>query len=247
VPPLDFFAMTQAKDGAEVPLLVRKGPRNAPLLATRQYELGRSAIFSADPDSLGSLAWIRWDRYAQFWSQLVSWVAREGDSGPFSLRVQESNDGSMEFEAQKADPVPVANLFCRITGPGLDNDVAMSQVATSTYRAESPPLRRGKYSIALIIKAGDTERVLVRREIASKGAQALDAAELRLRAPNEDLLRTIAADTGGEFDAPVSKIVRRSGAMITTYQSIDRLLLPAAILTLLLAILVQRRFSRRLA
>jgi Ca-activated chloride channel homolog len=247
VPPLDFFAMTQAKEGAEVPLLVRKGPRNAPLLATWQYELGRSAIFSADPDSLGSLAWIRWDRYAQFWSQLVSWVAREGDSGPFSLRVQESNDGSMEFEAQKADPVPVANLFCRITGPGLDNDVAMSQVATSTYRAESPPLRRGKYSIALIIKAGDTERVLVRREIASKGAQALDAAELRLRAPNEDLLRTIAADTGGEFDAPVSKIVRRSGAMITTYQSIDRLLLPAAILTLLLAILVQRRFSRRLA
>jgi Ca-activated chloride channel homolog len=243
LPPLDFFAVTQAKDGAEVPLLVRKGPRSAPLLATWQYELGRSAIFSADPDSLGSLAWIRWDRYAQFWSQLVSWVAREGDSGPFSLSVRDTTDGSLEMEAQKADPLPVSNLFCRITGPGLDNDVAMSQVGTSTYRAESAPLRRGKYQLTLIVKAGDTERVLVRREIASKGAQAIDAAELRLRAPNESLLRTIAMDTGGEFAAPVSRIVQRSGAMITAYQSEDQLLLPLAMLTLLAAIFVQRRYS----
>jgi Mg-chelatase subunit ChlD/uncharacterized membrane protein len=241
LPPLDFFAMTQAKDGAEVPLLVRKGQRSAPLLATWQYELGRSAIFSADPDSLGSLAWIRWDRYAQFWSQLVSWVAREGDSGPFSLRVRESNDGALEFEAEKADPLPVNNLFCRITGPSLDNDVAMSQIGTSTYRGESTPLRRGKYGLALIIKAGDTERVLLRREIASRGAQALDAAEMKLRAANEPLLRTVAVDTGGEFNAPISKIVQRSGAMVTAYHSIDQLLLPVAIVMLLLAIFVQRR------
>jgi Mg-chelatase subunit ChlD/uncharacterized membrane protein len=242
LPPLDFFAMTQAKDGAEVPLLVRKGPHSAPLLAIWQYELGRSAIFSADPDSLGSLAWTRWNRYAQFWSQLVSWVAREGDSGPFSLRVSDSNDGSLEFDVEKADPLPMNNLFCRITGPGLNNDVAMSQVGTSTYRAESAPLKRGKYGLALIIKAGDTERVLLRREVASKGAQALDVAELRLRAANEPLLRTIAAGTGGEFDVPVSKIVQRSGAMITAYESVDRLLLPLAIVTLLLAVFVHRRF-----
>jgi Mg-chelatase subunit ChlD/uncharacterized membrane protein len=242
LPPLDFFAITQAKDGAEVPLVVHKGSRSAPLLATWQYELGRSAIFSADPDSLGSLAWIRWDHYAQFWSQLVSWVAREGDSGPFSLRVRDSNDGSLELEAQKADPLPVSNLFCRITGPGIANDVAMSQVGTSTYRGESAPLRRGKYALALIIKAGDTERVLLRREIASEGAEALDAAELKLRGANELLLRTIATTTGGEFDAPVSRIVRRSGAMITAYQSINNLLLPLAMVTLLLAVFVQRRY-----
>jgi Mg-chelatase subunit ChlD/uncharacterized membrane protein len=242
LPPLDFFALTQAKDGAEIPLLIRKGSRSAPLLATWQYELGRSAIFSADPDSLGSLAWIRWDRYAQFWSQLVSWVARDGDSGPFSLHVSDFNDGSLEFEAEDADPLPVNNLFCRITGPGVNDDIAMSQVGSSTYRAESAPLKRGKYQLALIIKGGDMERVLLRREVASKGAEALDAAELRLRAANIPLLRTIAADTGGEFDAPVSKIVRRSGAMITTYESVDRLLLPLAILSLLIAVFIYRRY-----
>jgi uncharacterized membrane protein len=242
LPPLDFFAMTQAKDSAEVPLLIRKGSRSAPLLATWQYQLGRSAIFSADPDSLGSLAWIRWDHYAQFWSQMVSWVAREGDSGPLSLRVKPSADGSLTIEAQKADVIPVSNLFCRITGPGLDSDVALSQIGTSTYQGESPPLRRGKYQLALLVKAGDMERVLLRRDVAVEGAESVDAAELRLRPANEQLLRTIAVDTGGEFDAPVGKIVQRSGAMVTAYESIDWLLLPLAMFGLLIATLLRRRY-----
>jgi len=240
LPPLDFFAMTQAKDGAEVPLLIRKGPHSAPLLATWQYALGRTAIVSADPDSLGSIAWIRWNRYAQFWSQLVSWVAREGDSGPFNLRVNVSDDGSLELQAQNTDPIPVSNLFCRITGPALAADVAMSQAGTATYQGESPPLRRGKYGLALIVKAGDTERVLLRRDIAVEGSQALNGAELRLRPVNEPLLRTIAAETGGAFNAPAAEIVRHSGALITTYESIDWILLPLAILTLLLSVFLRR-------
>jgi Ca-activated chloride channel homolog len=242
LPPLDFFAMTQAKDGAEVPLLIRKGPHSAPLLAVWQYELGRAATFSADPDSLGSLAWIRWDRYAQFWSQLVSWVARQGDSGPFTLRVRNSPDGSLAIEAQKADPIPASNLFCRITGPSLDSDIAMSQVGTSSYRGESAPLRRGKYSLILLTKAGDSERVLLRRDVAVTGSQALDAAELRLRPPNDTLLRTIAAETGGSFNAPVTTIVHRSGATVKVYESLDRRLLMVAIAALLLEVFIRRRY-----
>ncbi|MGH7933644.1 MAG: VWA domain-containing protein, partial [Candidatus Binataceae bacterium] len=103
IPPIDFYALTQARDGAEVPLMINEGVKSAPLLATWQYELGRSAIFAADPDSIGSLAWIRWDRYAEFWSQLVSWVARPGDSGPFTLRLKNEPDGSIQIDAQKAD------------------------------------------------------------------------------------------------------------------------------------------------
>jgi Ca-activated chloride channel family protein len=242
IPSLDFFAMTQAKDGAEVPLLIRKGSRSAPLLAIWQYELGRSAVFSADPDSLGSLGWIRWPHYVQFWSQLISWVAREGDSGPFTLRVLDSNDGSLELEAQKADSFPVSNLFCRITGPGLNDDVAMSQIDSFTYRGDSAPLRRGKYHLALLIKAGDTEQVLVQREIASKGPEAPDAAELRLHRTNEPLLKTIAASTGGQFDAPVAEITRPSGTAIITYEPIDQILLPLTAATFLLAILIRRRY-----
>jgi Ca-activated chloride channel homolog len=242
IPPIDFFAVTEAKEGAEVPLVVRKGQRSAPLLATWQYALGRSAIFSADPDSMGSLAWIRWNHYAEFWSQLVSWVAREGDSGPFTLHVRNATDGTLEIEAQKADAMPVSNLFCRVTGPGHALDVAMSQVGTSIYHGELAPLPRGKYSLVLMVKAGDTERVLLRRDIAVAGSQAADAAELRLRPPNLALLREIGRQTGGDFDAPVSKILQRTGATVTTYHSVEPLLLPLTIILVLSEIYVRRRF-----
>jgi Mg-chelatase subunit ChlD len=241
IPPIDFFAVTQAKEGAEVPLMVRRGPRSTPLLAIWQYELGRAAIFSADPDSMGSLPWIRWDRYSQFWSQLISWVARDGDSGPFSMTV-DSSGGALEIEARKADSVPVGNLFCRITGAGRAADIAMTQVGASLYHGESAPLPRGKYNLALMIKAGDTERVLLRREIAVPGSQAADSAEMRLRPANEPLLREIAQATGGGFDAPVSAILRHRGATVIIHHSLDWILLPLAILMLLSEVFIRRRY-----
>ena len=241
IPPIDFFAFTRSKEGSETPLIVRQGSISAPLIATWQYELGRSAVFAADPDSMGSLAWIRWNRYAEFWSQLISWVSREGDSGPFSLHLRNSTDGSFEIEAQKVDQLPVSNLFCRITGPGRDFDVAMTQVGSSLYHGESSPLARGTYNLALMIKAGDTENVLLRREVAMAGPDAADSAEMRLRPPDFALLRQLAQATGGGFNAPVSNILSPRGAMVTTYRSLDSTLLPLAIFLLLAEVFVRRR------
>ena len=170
IPPIDFFAEARTKSGAEVPLVIRSPAQTSPLLATWQYELGRSAVFVADPDSMGSLAWIRWDRYAEFWSQLVNWVARAGDSGPFSLRISNAADGALTIEADDADTIPVGNLFARITGPGPAIDVAMTQVDATTYRGETASLPNGKYVVTLMIKAGDTERVLLRRDVAAVGS-----------------------------------------------------------------------------
>ncbi len=66
----------------------------SPLLAAWQYGLGRAVVFTADPDSLATLSWIRWNRYAEFWSQLVNWAMRPGDAGPFSMRVETASDGA---------------------------------------------------------------------------------------------------------------------------------------------------------
>jgi Ca-activated chloride channel family protein len=241
IPPMDFYDQTDPKDGAEVPLEVTLGTTSAPLLITWQYELGRSAVFAGDPDSLGSLAWIRWDHYAEFWSQLVSWVARAGDAGPFTLRVGDSPDGTLTIEAEKADALPVTNLFARITAPGRAADVALTQVGDSLYRGESAPLPRGKYDVVLMVKAGDTERVLQERPIAVAGPGAADAAELRLRPANDGLLRALAENTGGLFNGSVAEDLRPAGAMVQGYRGINELLLPLAIVLMLGEVLVRRR------
>jgi len=242
IPPIDFFAATAAKDGEQVVLRVNRGDKSAPLLAAWQYGLGRSAIFAADPDSLATLGWIRWDRYAQFWSQLATWTMRQGDSGMFTIRISGAADGSETIEVEKSDSNPVSNLMCRITGPAHAIDLPLTQVGASLYTGEAGPLPRGKYTATLMIKAVDTERVLMQREFASAGSLPADAAELRIRPPNVGLLEQLGSATHGGFGASAEEITRHTGATVTVRRSADSMLLPVAIALFLGEVFVRRRY-----
>ncbi len=243
IPPIDYFALTTPKDGAQVPLKITSHDSSAPLLAAWQYGLGRAVVFTADPDSLAMLSWIRWNRYAEFWSQVVNWTMREGDSGPFTMRVTTAPDGALRVDAEEADPIPVSNLVLRVTGSGRAMDVPMTQVDTALYRGDLGPLPRGKYTGALMIKgAGDTERVLTQRVFASTGTAPADADELRIRPPNLALLKTLAEATGGALDAQPAEILKPTGRQVTVRRSAEPLMLPLAIVLFLGEVFVRRRF-----
>lgn len=242
IPPIDYFASTVLKDGAQAPLKVTRGRVSTPLLAAWQYGLGRAAVFAADPDSLATLSWIRWNRYAEFWSQLATWAMRHGDPGPFSMQLRAAPDGSVRIDAEKADSAPVSNLVCRITGAGTALDVPMTQAGASLYFGEVVPLPRGKYAATLMLKAGDTERVLLQREFASVGSLPADAAELRIHSPNYALLKRLATSTGGAFDASAGEIVKRSGATVTVYRSAEPYVLPLVFALFLAEVFVRRRY-----
>ncbi len=242
IPPIDYFATTLPKDGAQVPLKITRRDSSSPLLAAWQYGLGRAVVFTADPDSLATLSWIRWNRYAEFWSQLVNWAMRQGDAGPFSMRVETASDGAVRIEAEKVDNSPVSNLVLRVTGNGHAMDVPMTQTDASLYRGELGQLPRGKYTAALMIKGGDTERVLMQREFASTGTASADADEVRIRPRNLTLLKNLALATGGAMDATPAEILKPSGELITVHRSAEPLLLPLAIVLFLGEVFVRRRF-----
>ncbi len=242
IPPIDFFAAAAPKDGAQVTLKVVRADKSAPLLAAWQYGLGRTAIFAAEPDSLATLSWIRWNRYAEFWSQLVGWTMRQGDSGMFTMRVHGAPDGSITVEAERADPNPVSNLVCRITGPGRAIDVAMTEADASIYRGEVGPLPRGKYAATLMFKAGDSEKILEQREFAAAGSIPADSAEVRIKPPNLELLRKLSSATHGAFDAPAATIARHSGQTVAFRRSADPWLIPLAIMLFLGEVFVRRRY-----
>jgi len=246
IPPIGLFATTVPKDGAAVPLRIRRNDTASPLLAAWQYGLGRSAVFAADTDSTASLSWVRWNRYAEFWSQLVSWVMRQGDSGPFSLRVHDAAGGVLILQAEKADNASVNNLVCRISGAGgaAGNamDVPMTESGRAVYTGESAPLRRGKYNVTLMVKDGDTERVLVRREVAVPKAGPADQAELKLRPANLNLLRELARATGGAVGVPPARMLEPRGQLVTIYRNADPYLLPLVIVLLLGEVFVRRRY-----
>jgi uncharacterized membrane protein len=242
IPPIGLFATTLPKDGAAVPLRIRRNDTASPLLAAWQYGLGRSAVFAADTDSTASLSWVRWNRYAEFWSQLVSWVMRQGDSGPFSLRVHNAAGGVLNLQAEKADNAPVNNLVCRISGAGGAMDVPMTESGRAVYTGESAPLRRGKYNVTLMVKDGDSERVLVRREVAVPEAGPADQAELRLRPVNLDLLRELAGATGGAVGVSPARMLEPRSQLVKIYRNANPYLLPLVIILLLGDVFVRRRY-----
>ena len=47
-----------------------------PLLATGRYGEGRIAVFTSDLEGRWSSAWLRWDRFGVFWTQLARSVMR---------------------------------------------------------------------------------------------------------------------------------------------------------------------------
>ncbi len=242
IPPVEYFTTTEAKDGARVPLMIEQGQTRAPLVAAWQYGLGRSAVLALDTDSLSALNWIKWDRYAEFWSQLVTWTMREG-SGAFDLQIKSSSREGLVIVAQKGDKVPAGTLVCRIAGQHRTFDVAMTQEGDSLYRGDSSTLARGKYTATLMRKEHDTEQVLATRQFAVADLPRADAAELSLHPPNRELLSRLASMTGGRMNAKPADILRHTGAVVTVYRSADWWLLPFAIAMILAEVLVRRRYT----
>jgi hypothetical protein len=156
--------------------------------------------------------------------------------------VRTQSDGALSLEAEKADAVPVPNLVCRISGPGHLVDVPMTQTDASLYTGEVGPLARGRYVATLMIKAGDTERVLTHRDFASLGELPSDAAELRLRPANVDLLGRLALSTRGALDAAPEAVAAHHGGTVTIRREAWPELLPLAILLFLGEVFVRRRF-----
>jgi Mg-chelatase subunit ChlD len=243
IPRLEFFTTTAPKTGASVPLRIERSKESVPLIASWQYGLGRTAIFAADTDTLAALSWIRWDRYAQFWSQLVTWTMRS-DPGMFDIAVEQNADQAIEVRAEKADAAgPASNLVCRITGAGASLDLAMTQTGDCVYTGSGPTLPRGKYTATLMNKAGEREEILASNEFAVASKGAAGSAELKLLAPNLALLRQLAAETGGGFGESPAEVARRRGAKVTIRRSAESILVPIAIALVLGEIFVRRRFA----
>jgi hypothetical protein len=156
--------------------------------------------------------------------------------------VHNAAGGVLSLQAEKADNGPVNNLVCRITGASTAMDVPMTESGRAVYTAESAPLRRGKYNVTLMVKDGDTERVLVRREVAVPEAGPADQAELRLRPANLDLLRQLARATGGAVAAPPAQVLEHRGELVTVYRDANPYLLPLVIVLILGEVFVRRRF-----
>jgi Ca-activated chloride channel homolog len=230
------YVVTRPKPTSEVILASEAGD---PLLSWWRYGLGMSVAFTSDAKSKWAADWISWPNFGKFWAQIVRHAMRKGDTKGVVVQVDQKDrkatltldaiDPSGKFLNQaKTDVTVINDLLGKQT-------LEMAQTAPGRYQVEVPTPRAGAYHLEI----GQT---LDGRPVhqQSRGLAVGYPEELRLRATNEDLLRSIARVSGGVFGASPEDVFKADGRTARLATPLWPYLLAAAILLFVVDVALRR-------
>ncbi len=163
LPPINGFVMTTVKDNplVEVSLLSPLPPneKNATILASWTYGLGRAVAFTSDTGARWAHQWSGWPDYDKFFGQLVGWSMRpSGDEGSFTVST-EPVDGQVRVVVtaldKKEEFLNFLNMSGTVVGPSLDPvPMKMEQTAPGRYIGTFPARKAGSYFLMISPGAG---------------------------------------------------------------------------------------------
>lgn len=192
-PPINGYVLTTVKDSALVEVILRSPippiEANSTVLAAWPYGLGRSVAFTTDAGRQLAKGWDEWDRYDQFFSQMIRWSMRPtGDTGNFSVATS-TEDGKTRVVIDALDKdeefINVASMGATVVGPDMQPvPLVIEQVAPGRYIGEFESMNPGSYMVS-ILPGGD--QAMIRT-----GVNVGYSEEFRDRETNLPLLQTIA-------------------------------------------------------
>ena len=240
LPPLEGYNGTEIKQAVRNLLVT---PDGKPVLAQWQYGLGRTVAWTSDLEGKWGKNWVQWSAFPQFVSGLVDLLQplQVGDQ----LALQATTSGaqtSLELTAQDADGKPLNNLTLegRMVGPNNEGrTLSFTQIDAGRYRATVDTADPGVYLAQVAASAQGLPL-----GAASSGVVVSYSPEYSDNHENPQLLRDLAALTGGQVDAPAAATFTPTGQNIG---SVQELALPLLWLMLLLwpfDIAVRRMFLR---
>ena len=136
------------REGSRVVLSTNQGD---PLLATRQYGLGKSVAWTSDARQRWAAPWIGWTGFSKFWAQTVRWSMRSTTSGDLQTRVDiEKGQGRVLVEAVdvQGNFLNFLNPKARLVTPKLKGqDLALQQTGPGRYEATFDARELGAYLV----------------------------------------------------------------------------------------------------
>jgi Ca-activated chloride channel family protein len=230
------YVTTQPKPTSEVILATEKGD---PLLAWWRYGLGMSAAFTSDAKSRWAAEWLTWPGYGKFWTQVVRQIMRKTESKGLQTSLHR-HGGHTEVVLDAADDRGVflngAAAELTLIDPRLRRSrVTMHQTAPGRYSTSFASAQPGAYHLEIALTQNG--------EVRSRQSRGLIAGypdELRIRPPNESLLREIALVSGGQFNPSPEFVFDRQDETATRYRPLWPWLLFASGLLLVLDVALRR-------
>ncbi|MBI3461563.1 MAG: VWA domain-containing protein [Planctomycetes bacterium] len=195
------YVMTRPKPTSELVLVSEQGD---PLLGWWRYGLGMTVAFTSDAKSRWAAEWLSWPGYSQFWAQVIRHAMRKHDAKGVLVEVAQ-RDARATVTVDSIDDVGrflnQAETELTVIDPQLGNrKLKLEQTAPGRYTAGFETPHPGAYHLELSQQQGAT--VLQQ----SRGLMVGYGDEFRLRPTNEELLRSIAYASGGDYSPTVEQI-----------------------------------------
>lgn len=235
IPPLLGYVTTSGKPSARVSLISHK---KDPILATWQYGLGRSAAFTSDCKARWSARWVAWPEYGKFWSQVIRSTMRKNPSSDFQTVVDvEGGTGSVTIDAvdDKGEFINQLKFAATVVTPDYkSHSLAIDQTGPGRYEGGFEASKIGNYLVSVSRK--------------DQSAVAPDVNVVSIPYPPEyksidtnlDLLRDLAARSGGQFSPRADEVFGRNFRGASAHVDIWRFIVLISALLLPIDIAVRR-------
>ncbi len=229
-PPLKGYLTTTAKPSADVELVIPHDEMQLPLLAHWTMGKGRVSVFTSDAHTRWSPDWVRWHQFERVWSEIVQRTMRPRPTEELFAWV-ETHAGSPHLVIEGNLRQPTASLVSQDDGDMTP--LALAQHGQFRWRAPVDHVGSGWHQ--LVVESNNT---FIKRWIQIGRAQ--HSAEQPHRPPDESLLRHIAQETSGFFDAPDRAFLPPT-ERVTVRVPLRGVLLPLVILLLLIDVALRGR------
>ncbi|MCP4194603.1 MAG: VWA domain-containing protein [Planctomycetaceae bacterium] len=157
-PPISGFVLTRLKDNNLVEVsLISPDPvqeKNATILASWTYGLGRTAVLTTDAGKRWANNWTGWEGYDQLFSQLVRWSMRPtGNEGNFTVAT-DAKDGKVRVIVTALDKndelLNFLNMSASVVGPDMNSkSIVIRQEAPGRYVGEFEGNQAGSYFLTV--------------------------------------------------------------------------------------------------
>ncbi|MEW6187892.1 MAG: VWA domain-containing protein [Thermodesulfobacteriota bacterium] len=149
LPSIQGQVITYPKSGALHLLRTGEGP----LLSAWQYGLGRTVAFTSDLALRWGRAWIQWEHFGAFVSQMVKWARRKEASANHQINWERKNGKTafvLDISDERGNLINFLNLKSKILFPsGQSEAVSVKQTAPGRYQGSFPSEEVGEYYLSL--------------------------------------------------------------------------------------------------
>ncbi len=202
-PALKGYVKFKAKPSADLLLQIDKDP----LLTRWQYGLGRSAVFASDAKSRWAADWIAWGGFDKLWMNVLRDLLPHAQTSEATAEFDgASGELIVDYKVARdsESPARVPQIF--VLGPGgFQKPIHVLKVAEGAYRGR---LHIGSKQGLFRIRPVEDSRVfpeigLYRQED-----------EMTQYGSNDQLLRQVAAYTGGRYNPSAAQVFDAGGRSI---------------------------------